>query len=105
MFSLAEIVLILGVGSWAFGRFCFRLRVRPAVCVDFAACNCHLPETLMLHSVDKLYQSSGPKELPRVARSLGRFTGRATGHVYRIRSQVIQVGEQSEIKKVHLPLL
>lgn len=38
--------------------------------------------------------------MPRVARSLGRYTGLATGHVYRIRSQVIQFGEQSEVKKL-----
>lgn len=43
---------------------------------------------------------AGPKELPRVARTLGRLTGRATGALYKARAQVTQIAERAELDKV-----
>lgn len=43
---------------------------------------------------------TGPKELPRVAKSLGRLTGQATGFLYRARAQLFQFAEQAELDKV-----
>lgn len=42
----------------------------------------------------------GPKELPRVARSLGKATGRITGWLYKARSQAADVAEQAELTKL-----
>ncbi|GAB4816326.1 hypothetical protein N2152v2_003372 [Parachlorella kessleri] len=43
----------------------------------------------------------GPNELPRMGRTLGRFTGRATGLLYKMRARMFQFAEDTEVNKLH----
>lgn len=45
--------------------------------------------------------SFGPKELPRVARSVGRLAGRASGMLYSMRAQFLRFAGEAEMHKVH----
>lgn len=46
----------------------------------------------------------GPKELPRLGRTLGRLTGRATGFLYKMRTQAFKFAEDTEISNLHQEL-
>lgn len=46
----------------------------------------------------------GPKDLPRIARALGRFAGRSIGYVQMIRGQFDNVMQQSQASQVHKEL-
>lgn len=43
---------------------------------------------------------AGPKELPGIARGLGRQTGRAMAYIQTARQQIFQYGERNEINQV-----
>lgn len=43
---------------------------------------------------------AGPKELPRLAKGLGRATGRAAGFVHRARSQASDFANKNDLNEV-----
>lgn len=47
------------------------------------------------------YLRAGPKELPSIARNVGRYAGRAVAFVQAGRKQIFQFAEETEITKVH----
>ena len=49
--------------------------------------------------------SPGPKDLPIIARTAGRFAGRAIGYVQLARGQFDSVMQQSQVSQVYSPRL
>lgn len=47
---------------------------------------------------------AGPKDLPLIARTAGRLTGRAIGYVQMARGQFDSVMQQSQARQVRSPL-
>ena len=101
MFSIGEIFALLVVGSWTFGKlkpqiaFLIPIKHLRHFNFIFSQPNC-IQATLII-----IFESfSGPKELPKAGRSLGRLTGHATGLLYRARAQLFQFAEKTELTKV-----
>lgn len=52
----------------------------------------------------RIRQCAGPKDLPRIARTVGVLTGRATGIVQKARSRLFQYADEAELTQLHQEL-